>query len=194
MLCIVRNLQADTFWNTQISQVVMDTAGTFELVPVLGNQKIVFGDTSRMRDKFDNLFAFYKTVLNRIGWDKYETLDLRFKGQVIASPSLPYKGPADKVVDKMNWINTIVAQEAQNEAVDTASNDDDDDTVVKAKVVPKEDKIKDAPKKDIDKKTTKKEEQTKDKRERDKKHIKAPPDKKHLTKAKEKNSEKDKKR
>ena len=83
-------------------------------MPVLGDQKILFGDTSRMKDKLNNLFVFYNNVLNRIGWDKYETLDVRFKGQVVASPSLPYNGPVDKAVDKMNWINSIVETEAKN--------------------------------------------------------------------------------
>src|SRR6202007_1988325 len=79
---LVNTIQADSFWCAQVSQVIVDSNATFELVPVLGDQRIIFGDTSRMKDKFNNLFLFYKNVLNRIGWDKYETLDLRFKGQV----------------------------------------------------------------------------------------------------------------
>ena len=120
IVALVNNIQADTFWNAQISQVVVDTAGTFELMPVLGDHTILFGDVSGMKDKFSNLFLFYKNVLNRIGWDKYQTLDLRFKGQVVASPSLPYKGPVDKAIDKMNWINSIVETEAKNDEQDSA--------------------------------------------------------------------------
>jgi cell division protein FtsQ len=116
---LVRALQTDTFWNAQVSQVVVDSAGMFELVPVIGNQRIIFGDTTGTKDKLENLFAFYKQVLNRIGWDKYETLDLRFNNQVVASPSLPYKGPVDRVVDKMNWINSIIITEAQNDMKDS---------------------------------------------------------------------------
>ncbi len=119
MISLVRKIQADTFWNTQVSQVVVDSAGMFELVPVLGDQRIIFGDVSNMNEKFNNLFAFYKNVLNHIGWDKYETLDLRFKDQVIASPSLPYKGPVDKAVVNMNWINSIVESEAKKEENDS---------------------------------------------------------------------------
>jgi len=121
---LVKTIQSDTFWNAQISQVIVDSPGMFELVPVLGNQKIVFGDTSAAREKLDNLFAFYKNVLNRIGWDKYETLDLRFNNQVVASPSLPYKGPVDKAVDKMNWINSIIITEAQNDTKDSLKTAD----------------------------------------------------------------------
>lgn len=113
VLLLVHAIQADTFWNAQVSQIIVDSNSSFELIPVLGQQKIIFGDTSRMKEKFTNLYAFYMNVLNRIGWDKYETLDVRFRGQVIAAPSLPYKGPVDKAMISMNWINSIVQTEAR---------------------------------------------------------------------------------
>lgn len=119
IVSLVRTIQADSFWNAQISQVIVDSNGTFELMPVIGDQRILFGDISGMREKFDNLFAFYKNVLNRIGWDKYETLDVRYKNQVIASPSLPYKGPVDKAIASMNWINSIVETEAKSDVKDS---------------------------------------------------------------------------
>jgi cell division protein FtsQ len=122
---VVRTLQADTFWNSQTTQIVIDSPGCFELMPVLGNQRILLGDTSRLREKLDNLFAFYKNVLNRIGWDKYEVLDLRFRNQVIGKPSLPYHGPVDHAVAGMNWISSIVETEAKNEDIDTTHNADD---------------------------------------------------------------------
>lgn len=116
---LVRTIQEDTFWNVQISQVIVDSAGMFEFVPILGEHRILFGDASRMKEKFHNLFVFYKNVLGRIGWDKYQTLDVRFRGQVVASPSLPYSGPVDKEVNKMNWINSIVETEAKNDSKDS---------------------------------------------------------------------------
>jgi cell division protein FtsQ len=112
-------IQADTFWNAQVSQIIVDSDRTFELMPVLGQQRIIFGDTSRMKEKFSNLYSFYINVLNRVGWDKYETLDVRFKGQVVASPSLPYKGPVDKATASMNWVNSIVQTEARIDSLHT---------------------------------------------------------------------------
>lgn len=116
---LVKAINVDSFWSAQVSQVVIDSAGMFELIPVLGNQRILFGDTSAMKDKFSNLLTFYKNVLNRIGWDKYETLDLRFRNQVVAAPSLPYKGPVDKAIAKMNWITSIEVTEAQKRLEDS---------------------------------------------------------------------------
>ena len=125
LLSLINTIQRDTFWNTQVTQIVVDSIGCFEMIPVLGNQRILVGDTSRLREKLDNLFAFYKNVLNRIGWDKYEVLDLRYRNQVIGKPSLPYHGPKDYAVANMNWISSIVETEAKNEDIDTTHNADD---------------------------------------------------------------------
>ena len=114
---MVHTIQADTFWNVQISQVIFNPGNTFELLPVFGDQTILFGDTTRSKEKFNNLFAFYRKVLNRIGWDKYQKLDLRFKGQVIASPPLPYKGPVDKANVSMSWLSAYIAYEVRKDSL-----------------------------------------------------------------------------
>lgn len=128
IISLVRTIQADSFWNAQVSQVIVDSVCMFELVPILGDHRILFGDASGMKEKFNNLFIFYKNVLNRIGWDKYQTLDIRFNGQVVASPSLPYNGPIDTKVNTMNWINSIVETEAINDSKDPVSSAEKDTT------------------------------------------------------------------
>ncbi len=117
IISLVRTIQADSFWSAQISHVIIDSPGMYELVPVLGDHKILFGDAMNAREKFNNLFAFYKNVLNRIGWDKYQVLDVRFAGQVVASPSLPYSGPVDKAVNTINWVNSIIETESKSDSV-----------------------------------------------------------------------------
>ncbi len=108
ILAVVKFIQANPFWMAQISHVTIDSGNTFVLVPLLGNQKIILGDTSMMKEKFDNLYVFYKKIFSRIGWDKYDVLDLRYKGQVIASPALPWKGPVDKAMANMSWTRSMV--------------------------------------------------------------------------------------
>ncbi len=108
IVSLVGFVEANPFWRAQIAQIAMDSTGNFVLTPVLGSHMILLGDTSDMKDKFNNLFQFYKKIMNHIGWDKYEKLDLRFKGQVVASPSLPWKGPVDKGMKTMSWYNSIM--------------------------------------------------------------------------------------
>ncbi len=115
---VVKRIDRDSFWAAQVSQLVMNDDRQFELVPVLGNQRILIGDTSRIDEKFENLYAFYKKVLNRVGWDKYEVLDARFAGQVVASPALQWKAPVDKAALTMNWVESIVGKEENVTAPD----------------------------------------------------------------------------
>lgn len=113
ILAVSSFIGKDTFWNAQIGEISMNADREFELVPVLGKHRILIGDTSRLADKFSNLFAFYRKVLNRIGWDKYEVLDLRFNGQVLASPALAWKVPVDRALSNMNWVKSIVGEDVK---------------------------------------------------------------------------------
>lgn len=115
---MVKVIRADSFWNAQVSHIVIDSVGEFDLIPVLGNQKIKFGDTACAKEKLGNLMAFYRNVLNRIGWDKYDVLDVRFKGQIVASPSLPYKVD-DATFERMSWVASIKAAQEQNRVTDS---------------------------------------------------------------------------
>lgn len=117
ILYVVNTLQRDSFWSAQSAQIVFNDQYKFELMPVAGNQRIILGDTSRLKDKLENVYLFYVHVLNKIGWDKYEVLDARFANQVVASPSLPYKGPVDKSAHDFDWVNSIVVTQARIDSV-----------------------------------------------------------------------------
>jgi cell division protein FtsQ len=120
VLQLARFINKDPFWSAQVSQVMFDSANNaFEMLTVLGDQKVIIGDTSRLREKFNNLLLFYKRILNTIGWDKYEVLDLSFKGQVVASPALPWKAPAGKTVSNMDWVKSVLDQGAKQEETDS---------------------------------------------------------------------------
>jgi cell division protein FtsQ len=83
----------DSFWHAQVTQIGVQPDQTFVLIPLFGNQRILIGDTINVQEKLGHLFAFYKNVSGKIGWDKYETLDVRFKDQVVASPSIGWIPP-----------------------------------------------------------------------------------------------------
>ncbi|WP_118950690.1 cell division protein FtsQ/DivIB [Taibaiella helva] len=86
-------ISRDSFWQAQVTQVEVQPDHTFVLIPLMGDQRILLGDTARLQEKLDNLLAFYKNVSNKIGWDRYTVLDARFKGQVVASPSMGWIPP-----------------------------------------------------------------------------------------------------
>ncbi|MBS1782732.1 MAG: hypothetical protein JSS78_06680 [Bacteroidetes bacterium] len=108
IVSLVKFIEKDSFWNAQIAQIDVTENGEFELIPVFGTQKILFGDTTMMEKKFTNLFAFYRKVLNRIGWNRYSLLDLRFKDQIVASPSIPWHPPTKNAISNMDWVQNII--------------------------------------------------------------------------------------
>lgn len=118
---VVQYVEHDSFWSAQISQIIVNDNREFEVVPVLGNQKILIGDTTQLDEKFDNLFAFYKKILNRIGWDKYEVLDARYAGQVVATPALPWKPPTGNAISNMNWVKSIIVSDSTSRAYGPSS-------------------------------------------------------------------------
>lgn len=77
-------ITADSFWRAQIEQVAITPQATFELVPAIGDQTIVFGNADNIADKFLNLLTFYKKAWLQNGMNTYEKLDIRFKNQVVA--------------------------------------------------------------------------------------------------------------
>lgn len=103
---LVNYIEKDTFWRAQVSQVVVAEKGGFELIPVLGRHKVVFGSTDRMEEKFQQLFVFYTNVLNKIGWDKYDVLDVSYKGQLVASPSIPINVPEDMAKKRIHYVTS----------------------------------------------------------------------------------------
>lgn len=78
-----RFITNNTFWMSLIAQVNINDSREFELVPEVGGQLIEFGNGMHMADKFNNLYSFYRHVLNSKGWALYDTIDLRFTNEVI---------------------------------------------------------------------------------------------------------------
>jgi cell division protein FtsQ len=73
----------DVFLKAQIEQVYINDDHEFELVPKVGRHVILFGDIDNMENKFDKLKIFYEKGIKKAGWDKYKTINLKFKDQVI---------------------------------------------------------------------------------------------------------------
>ncbi|WP_395803439.1 cell division protein FtsQ/DivIB [Daejeonella sp.] len=80
-------IKADTIWDSQIEQLYVDVKGDIEMVPRVGNHKIILGDADSLQSKFKNLLVFYKKAIPKVGWDTYNTINLKFANQVVCSKS-----------------------------------------------------------------------------------------------------------
>jgi cell division protein FtsQ len=84
LLSIAAYCAQDEFWHSQIEQLYVDNFMDIILIPKVGNHSIVFGSGEDIEQKFGQLKTFYMKGLNNIGWDKYKTISLKFKGQIVA--------------------------------------------------------------------------------------------------------------
>ncbi len=77
----------DSFWSSQVSQININSCGincwNMEMVPVVGNHIINLGDGSDIASKFHRILLFYNQVLKKVGFDKYQKLDVQYDGQII---------------------------------------------------------------------------------------------------------------
>ena len=75
----------DKFLKAQIDQIYVNEEGEFELIPRIGNHLILLGSADDLDDKFRKLYAFYRLGLNKIGWNKYNVINIKYKNQVVCS-------------------------------------------------------------------------------------------------------------
>jgi cell division protein FtsQ len=75
----------DTFLKAQINQIYVNDLHEFELIPRVGEHVILLGKAEDLEEKFHKLYAFYRLGLNKIGWNKYNVINIKFKNQVVCS-------------------------------------------------------------------------------------------------------------
>ena len=80
-------LRNDSLWNAQIQQIAVLKNHDIILTPTVGSHQIELGQLTDFEQKMKNLLAFYRDGCNRFGWNKYKTINLRYKDQVICTPN-----------------------------------------------------------------------------------------------------------
>lgn len=102
------------FWKAQVAQLNVNDNREIEMFPTIGNHVVLLGKPEASEEKFNRLFSFYKQVWAKVGLEKYETIDVRFMGQVVAAK----KGAAaaalaiDSVKAKQAVDNMLQAEES----------------------------------------------------------------------------------
>lgn len=90
-------ISKDSLWSNQVVQLFVNQDQDIELVPRVGNQRIILGNADSLDDKFGKLLLFYRKVVPRTGIDAYETVNLKFAGQIIGERSAGFN-PEDMVI------------------------------------------------------------------------------------------------
>jgi cell division protein FtsQ len=76
-------IRKDSLWDAQIAQIYVNQDHEIELIPRVGNNRILLGNADSLNTKFNNLLAFYKKALPKAGWDTYKIINIKYDNQVI---------------------------------------------------------------------------------------------------------------
>ncbi len=124
-------IQKDSFLIQMIDQIHINNKNQYELIPSLGKQEVLFGDTSDMYGKFKKFSLFYKKAMSQNGWNKYGKLDLTFKNQIVAKLKNSQEVTADslraiQIMKTLSLLASKMAEDTTNRfAQDIKGNDAD---------------------------------------------------------------------
>ena len=83
ILQLIYKIREHDFWRAQIAQLDIDSKSRITFFPQVGDERIEFGKPENFDVKFKKLMIFYKEILPRTGWNKYNRVNLEYEGQII---------------------------------------------------------------------------------------------------------------
>lgn len=75
----------DAFWNAQMEQINIEPNGEWVLIPRVGQYEIKLGLPNRLDVKLENLKLFYQKALPKVGWERYSSINLKYKNQIVCT-------------------------------------------------------------------------------------------------------------
>jgi len=84
-LPMVRFVQNDSLLHSLVSMIDFRSPDNIILIPRIRGHVINMGDTTRLAEKTAALLRFYKGVMPHKGWAFYDTVSVKFRGQVVAT-------------------------------------------------------------------------------------------------------------
>ena len=75
-------LQEDEFWNSMIAQININN-NKIELIPQIAAHVVILGSLENFKSRLDKLRKFYKYAMPTIGWEKYKTINIEYRNQIV---------------------------------------------------------------------------------------------------------------
>lgn len=72
-----------SIWKDRIAQIHCNQDGELIIVPKDGNEKFIFGHPEEIESKFDKMKIYYERILAEKGEGAYNSVDLRYKKQIV---------------------------------------------------------------------------------------------------------------
>lgn len=82
---IANTISSNELWSAMIDHIHVSEEKKFELIPRLGNSKILLGYSDRLQEKLKCLRAFYISEIHENSLDQYSAINVEFEGQVVCT-------------------------------------------------------------------------------------------------------------
>ena len=82
---VLKLIDSDDFLKAQITVIEFDENDELTMYPRVGEHKIILGEAQNLVKKFEKLKVFYRQGLEKIGWDRYSHINLKFDNQVVCT-------------------------------------------------------------------------------------------------------------
>lgn len=80
---LAKTFDQHPIWGAQFKQMYVRENGDIELIPAVGNHIILIGGREHLAEELTKLLVLYKEGLNKLGWNEYSTINLKFKNQIV---------------------------------------------------------------------------------------------------------------
>lgn len=107
-------LDAHPEWNSLVSSIKADSPRDIILLPIIRGHVINLGDLQALDNKFDRLHTFYREVLPVRGYETFDTISVKWNGQVVAklrNRKLAEPGHETDIDEETIDLNTMLANE-----------------------------------------------------------------------------------
>ncbi len=82
---LIELIDSDTFLKAQITAIAFDENNELVVYPRVGGHKIILGAAEDFRNKFEKLKIFYRHGLEKVGWNRYSMINLKYHNQVVCT-------------------------------------------------------------------------------------------------------------
>lgn len=85
LLPLVDFIEGDQVWRSLITMIKVDSPHDVILIPSIRGHVINIGDVDNFKDKFHRVLRAYKEIMPVKGWDFYDTISVKWGGQIVAT-------------------------------------------------------------------------------------------------------------
>jgi len=128
LLPVTHYITADSLLKNLITMVKADDPNNIILIPRIAGHVVNIGNTSNLKAKFRNLLTMYSKVIPYKGWETYDTISVKFNGQIVAtrrdkSNLINYEMPVEEEDPEEATLSGLETTEtAQSTGTETKTN------------------------------------------------------------------------